>query len=309
MTTVKILTNENIVESKHRFAVVAAKSDEGWVLVRHRCRDTWEIPGGHIEAGEAPIDAAKRELFEETGAVDYDIKEISSYSVDIDGAVTYGKLYFASVRAFEEIPAESEIAERAYFPALPADLAYPEIQPPLYAAVQWWLNLQTSSNELWDVLDENRNPTGRLHRRGDFLKKGDYHLAVLILLENSKGEFLITKRAPNKGYGNMWETTGGSAVAGDNSLRAAVREVKEETGFDINAEDGKLVNTWQSSEMFVDVWHFKCELDPANAVLQEGETCGIMYASAEKIEELYQAGKFVAGSYREIKRATEKRNG
>ncbi|MBQ5808597.1 MAG: NUDIX domain-containing protein, partial [Clostridia bacterium] len=255
---------------------------------------------GHIEAGETPLEAAKRELFEETGAVDYDIKEISSYSVDIDGAVTYGKLYFASVRAFAEIPADSEIAERAYFPALPADLAYPEIQPPLYAAVQWWLNLQTSSNELWDVLDENRNPTGRLHRRGDFLKKGDYHLAVLILLENSKGEFLITKRAPNKGYGNMWETTGGSAVAGDSSLRAAVREVKEETGFDINAEDGKLVNTWQSSEMFVDVWHFKCELDPANAVLQEGETCGIMYASAEKIEELYQAGEFVGGSYNEL---------
>ncbi|MBQ5648569.1 MAG: NUDIX domain-containing protein, partial [Clostridia bacterium] len=216
------------------------------------------------------------------------------------GAVTYGKLYFASVRAFAEIPKGSEIAEKGYFTALPAELAYPEIQPPLYAAVQWWLNLQTSSNELWDVLDENGNPTGRLHRRGDFLKKGDYHLAVLILLENSKGEFLITKRAPNKGYGNMWETTGGSAVAGDSSLRAAVREVKEETGFDINAEDGKLVNTWQSSEMFVDVWHFKCELDPANAVLQEGETCGIMYASAEKIEELYQAGEFVGGSYNEL---------
>jgi 8-oxo-dGTP diphosphatase len=300
VTTVKILTNENIEENKHRFAVVAARCDEGWVLVRHRSRDTWEIPGGHIEAGEAPLEAAKRELFEETGAVDYDIKEISSYSVDIDGAVTYGKLYFASVRSFAEIPKGSEIAEKGCFSALPAELAYPEIQPPLYAAVQWWLNLQTSSNELWDVLDENRNPTGRLHRRGDFLKKGDYHLAVLILLENSKGEFLITKRAPNKGYGNMWETTGGSAVAGDSPLRAAVREVKEETGFDINAEDGKLVNTWQSSEMFVDVWHFKCELDPAKAVLQEGETCGIMYASAEKIEELYQAGEFVGGSYNEL---------
>ena len=300
MTKVEIHRTEKIEDDRLKFAVVAVKHGERWVLVRHKSRDTWEIPGGHIEAGETPLEAAKRELFEETGAVDYDIKEISSYYVDVDGVISYGKLYFASVRAFAEIPATSEIAEKAYFPALPAELAYPEIQPPLYAAVQWWLNLQTSSNELWDVLDENRNPTGRLHRRGDFLKKGDYHLAVLILLENSKGEFLITKRAPNKGYGNMWETTGGSAVAGDSSLRAAVREVKEETGFDINAEDGKLVNTWQSSEMFVDVWHFKCELDPANAVLQEGETCGIMYASAEKIEELYQAGEFVGGSYNEL---------
>ncbi len=308
MTKVKILTNEHIDESLHKFAVVAVKHGESWVLVRHKSRATWEIPGGHIEAGETPLEAAKRELFEETGAIDYDIIEITSYSVDIDGAVTYGKLFFANVRAFAEIPADSEIAERAYFAALPAELAYPEIQPALYTAVQWWLNLQTSSNEMWDVLDENRNPVGRLHRRGDFLKKGDYHLVVLVLLENRKGEFLITKRAPNKGYGNMWETTGGSAVAGDSSLRAAMREVKEETGFDVKAEDGRLVHSWQGSEVFVDIWHFVCDLDIEKAVLQEGETCGIMYATEDKIEELYLDGKFVAGSYREIKRAIEKRN-
>ncbi len=309
MTDVKILTNEKIDESLHKFAVVAAKHGESWVLVRHKSRNTWEIPGGHVETGETALEAAKRELFEETGAKDYDISEITSYSVDIDGAVTYGKLFFAEVRAFADIPENSEIAERAYFAALPAELAYPDIQPALYTAVQWWLNLQTSSNELWDVLDENRNPTGRLHRRGDFLNKGDYHLVVLVLLENSRGEFLITKRAPNKGYGNMWETTGGSAVAGDSSLAAALREVREETGFDVKAEDGRLVHSWQGSEVFVDIWHFLCDLDPEKAVLQEGETCGIMYATPEKIEELYTEGKFVTGSYREIKRAIEKRNG
>ncbi|MBQ2733187.1 MAG: NUDIX domain-containing protein [Clostridia bacterium] len=309
MTDVKILTNEKTDESLHRFAVVAVKQGESWVLVRHKSRNTWEIPGGHIEAGETSLEAAKRELFEETGAVDYDISEITSYSVNIDGTVTYGRLFFANVRAFADIPEGSEIAERAHFPALPEALAYPEIQPALYTAVQWWLNLQSSSDELWDVLDENRNPTGRLHRRGDFLKKGDYHLVVLVLLENSRGEFLITKRAPNKGYGNMWETTGGSAVAGDSSLAAALREVREETGFEVKAEDGRLVHSWQGSEVFVDIWHFRCDLDPERAVLQEGETCGIMYATPAKIEDLYLEGKFVANSYREIKRAIEKRNG
>ena len=309
MTKVKILTNEKIEESLHKFAVIAVKQGDNWVLVRHKSRSTWEIPGGHIEVGEKPLEAAKRELYEETGAVDYDISEITSYSVDIDGTITYGRLFFANVRAFSDIPEGSEIAERAYFSALPDELAYPEIQPALYTAVQWWLNLQTSSNELWDVLDENRKPTGRLHRRGDFLQKGDYHLVVLVLLENSKGEFLITKRAPNKGYGNMWETTGGSAVAGDNSLTAAMREVREETGFEVKVEDGHLVHSWQGSEVFVDIWHFRCDLDIEKAVLQEGETCGIMYATPETIEELYREGKFVANSYREIKRAIEKRNG
>lgn len=31
----------------------------------------------------------------------------------------------------------------------------------------------------------------------------------------------------------MWETTGGSAVAGDDSLTAALRETKEELGIDL----------------------------------------------------------------------------
>ncbi|MBR5797799.1 MAG: NUDIX domain-containing protein, partial [Clostridia bacterium] len=76
-------------------------------------------------------------------------------------------------------------------------------------------------------MDENRRPTGRTHLRGVPLPTGDYHLVVLVLLQNDQGECLITRRAPNKGYPNMWEFTGGSALAGDDSLHAALREAKE----------------------------------------------------------------------------------
>jgi len=30
-------------------------------------RNTWESVGGHIETGESPLEAEKRELYEETG--------------------------------------------------------------------------------------------------------------------------------------------------------------------------------------------------------------------------------------------------
>lgn len=62
---------------------------------------------------------------------------------------------------------ESEIAERRLFELLPEAerLTYPAIQPLLFARVQSWLNRQCGGDELWDVYDADRCPTGRLHRR------------------------------------------------------------------------------------------------------------------------------------------------
>jgi ADP-ribose pyrophosphatase YjhB (NUDIX family) len=39
---------------------------EHLLLVHHRLHG-WSCPGGHLDPGEAPIDAAQRELLEETG--------------------------------------------------------------------------------------------------------------------------------------------------------------------------------------------------------------------------------------------------
>lgn len=70
------------------------------------------------------------------------------------------------------------------------------------------------------------------------MEDGEYHLSVHVWLLNHNGEFLLIKRSPNKGYPNMWESTGGSAIAGDDSLSAAIREVKEETGLTADSTCG-----------------------------------------------------------------------
>ena len=96
--------------------------------------------------------------------------------------------------------------------------------------------------EYFDILDENRNKTGRFHERGKLMKTREYHLVVCVWIINNKGEFLISKRSSGiiNGYGGMWQTTGGAAVAGDDSLTTALKEVKEEIGIKLDIDKGHL---------------------------------------------------------------------
>ena len=236
-TMLQVKFYEQTEDARLRFAVVIAKSNGKWVLCKHHLRDTWEIPGGHREKGESIADTAARELAEETGALQAEIFPVSAYGVERENGITWGMLYLARIEEMGELPPDSEIREVGFFDRMPDELTYPAIQPHLYREIQNWLNLQSKADELWDIYDENRQLTGRLQRRGDPMQEGDYHLSVHVWMQNSRGEFLITQRSPNKGYPLMWESTGGSALTGDDSLTAALREVEEETG--LRAENWK----------------------------------------------------------------------
>lgn len=113
-----------------KYAVIVARKDGKWLFCRHRDRDTLECPGGHREAGETAVQAARRELYEETGAIDYVLKEIGPYrATHFGGGSSVGMLYYADVERLAPIPAGSEIAEVFLLDELPARWTYPEIQP------------------------------------------------------------------------------------------------------------------------------------------------------------------------------------
>ncbi len=284
-------------EPPFKFAVIAARYDGKWVFCRHKQRSTWEIPGGHREPGEDIAYTAKRELHEETGAVDFDIKPVCAYSVLVNVDTSYGKLFFANIKSLGDLPPEMEIGEIMLSNNLPHNLTYPEIQTPMFEFLQGWLNLQCNADELWDVYDENRNLTGRTHRRGDPLPAGEYHLIVHVWLRNEAGLYLLTKRAPNKGFPNMWECTGGSALAGDDSLAAAIREVREETGLTVRPESGKCVLSSKRDNNFCDVWLFKQNFNLNEVVLQPGETCDVKYASVDEILKMWDDGTLMPYGY------------
>ena len=144
--------------------------------------------------------------------------------------------------------------------------------------------------ELWDIYDEEGNKTGRVQRRGDPFLPGDCHLCVHVWIKNSRGEYLLTKRAPEKVMPGLWECTGGSALLGEDSLTAALREVREETGLRLDPERGELLFRFSGGHYHCDVWRFRQDFRLEDVVLQPGETCGKRLADAEEIRRLNETG-------------------
>jgi 8-oxo-dGTP pyrophosphatase MutT (NUDIX family) len=152
--------------------------------------------------------------------------------------------------------------------------------------VQDWRNLV----ELWDVYDKNRVITGRKHERGIPLPTGDYHLVVSIWIVNSRQEILLAKRHPDKPYPNMWECPGGSALAGENSLEAVLREVKEEIGIDLSSCNGKLMKSERRHNDFRDVWLFTHDFSVDDIVLQPEEVTDVKWVFILELESMFNDG-------------------
>ena len=121
----------SIDDSKLSIATVMARYQDKWIFVRCKEETTWQIPGGHREENESIRQAASRELFEETGAEQFNLIPIC-ISFVLDGEMeSFGVLYYSKIERLGELP-DSEIEEVALFETLPKEQSFPDVHPILF---------------------------------------------------------------------------------------------------------------------------------------------------------------------------------
>ena len=120
----------------YRYVVILSCYDGRILLSRHKDRDTWETQRGHIEPGESPLEAAKRELYEESGADIYNIKPLCDYWAGEENTKEEGNgmVFTAIIHKLAPLP-KSEMAETGLFDHLPEKLTYPDITPVLFSQI------------------------------------------------------------------------------------------------------------------------------------------------------------------------------
>lgn len=161
--------------------------------------------------------------------------------------------------------------------------------------------------ELWDVLDRERRLTNKTHVRGVPLRKGEYHLAVFVWVFDRQGRVLLTKRSPEKEtFPNLWAITGGSVIAGETSLHAIARELREETGISAAEEEFTLVQQFLRRNCFCDVYFLRKTVPLEQLVMQPGETCGARWAGRKEFEYLASQGLIASQDVRRYAQLEEK---
>jgi isopentenyldiphosphate isomerase len=106
---------------------------------------------------------------------------------------------------------------------------------------------------------------------------------------------LIQQRVPSKDdWPNLWDVScAGSAISGDTSQTAAVREVLEELGLKINLQNERPHLTNHFDVGFNDVYILDMDVDLSTLKLQPEEVQNVKWASKEEIFSMIDNGTFI----------------
>lgn len=152
--------------------------------------------------------------------------------------------------------------------------------------------------ELLDVLDDNGLKTGITKDKDEIYKTGEWFRSVHIWIVNDNNELLLQKRSLYKTtFPNLWAVSvSGHVMAGETSIQAVIREVKEELDIDINSNQCKYLFTIRRQNIFNncinrvydDVYIVKLNIDVANTNIQRTELNEIKYFNLYNLKDMLE---------------------
>lgn len=137
--------------------------------------------------------------------------------------------------------------------------------------------------ECWDIWDCRGQKTGKCLQPGEALPAGYYTLLVHILLYHPDGRILLQKRSMSKQfYPGAWDITGGRVMAGEESIAAAIREVREELGIALFPDGLVWLARLRHQRCFCDIWAAEISLSTDQMILQSAEVDAVRFADANE---------------------------
>ena len=120
MLEVKIYDLGYCEEKEYSRVICVSKYKDKYVFSYNEKRKGWEIPGGHIEEGETWEEAAKREMYEETGATKIKVTPVAVYKIS-----QFGLLCYCEIEELKELP-NYEMSKIMFSDDLPDNMTYPD---------------------------------------------------------------------------------------------------------------------------------------------------------------------------------------
>ncbi len=156
-----------------------------------------------------------------------------------------------------------------------------------------------------DLYDINRNLTGETIYKGEPIPQNKYIVVVLSIMQNSKNEFLIQKRALEKD--GLYGSTGGHPKSGESSLEGILTEIKEEIGLTLNPKELELIYSGRedTKHVFFDIYYLKKDLNISDLTLQKEEVESVEWASIDRIKSLIEDNLFLESHAEEFFRTID----
>lgn len=232
-------------------SIVTNEAGELLLIQRHDIR-TFDVPGGGLEAGELPSEAAVRETFEETGLHVRPSQLLGIYHWPNEPNA-YLSFYFRCellggvLRPSEETPMVAFYAPHALpRPILPMhrqrlrhSLNHDSSQP-LMLAQPMTLTQKAGKKVLGRILFPLQRWRRRRSGQPPWPEPTSWHLGAFTIIRNEAGAVLWVKRTDM----DAWNLPGGGMENEEPPWATAVRETFEETGCQVALCDLTSINSY-----------------------------------------------------------------